>query len=752
MSLTADKIYELVPAIYRIRDAEQGEPLKDLIDVLAREAGIVEGDITRLYNNWFIETCDEWVIPYIGDLLSVRGLNTIDTVPDFSLRAYVANTLRYRRRKGTVPILEQLALDTTGWRARVVEFFHLLATTQNLNHLRPQNIVPTNLREMDNLELLNSAFDSAAHTVDVRHINGTNGWYNLTNIGLFLWRLQSYRMAKSTARKITPGSKGFTFSPLGNDITLFNLPKTETEITHLAEEQNVPGLLRRLPLYKELENLRQGIVDGQSEDALIQQGIWFGLNPVLKVLLNGNEIPQTELLICNLEEWKKPPNQKPYENSIGVMVNMPISAAIDPFLGRITFPTGTSVQKVQVFYNYGFSGDVGGGPYDRHDSVEQCYNPEERPVTWQIGITKDTNILAEAQQPELLVETLQEAIAAWNTHISANPGTFGVITILDNDTYKENLTSQFIIEMPVGSKLAITAADWPQVDVPDQPGVKQRITGQFVPADLRPHILGNISVKGTAADSVPNPGDLVLDGLLVEGKLTVLNGNLNSLLIANSTLVPAKGGLNVNSKNDQLKIAVEYSITGNITLGSPITELQIKNSTVDGDGGDAINTPMSKVLIEKSTIIGKTESVALEAGNSIFTDLVQVARSQVGCVRFSFVPSGSKTPRRYRCQPELALKTRTKELNLESPADLSADEVALIINVLKPAFTSLIFGHHAWCQLSRSCPEDIKKGAEDGSEMGVWNHLKQPQREANLHVALEEYMNLGLEAGLIFVT
>jgi hypothetical protein len=752
MSLTADKIYELIPATYRIRDVEQGEPLKALIEVLAREAGIVEEDIARLYNNWFIETSDEWVIPYIGDLRGVRGLNQIETVPDFSLRAYVANTLRYRRRKGTAPILEQLALDTTRWPSRVVEFFHLLGTTQNLNHLRPQNIVPTNLREMDKLELLNSAFDSTAHTVDVRHINGTNGWYNITNIGLFLWRLQSYRMAKSTARKVTPEPKGFTFSPLGNDINLFNPPQTETEITHLAEEQNVPGLLRRLPLYKELENLRQGIVDGLPEDALIQRGIWFGSNPVLKVLLNGNEIPQTKLLVCNLEEWTSPPNQKAYKNPNGIMVDMPIAAAVDPVLGRITFPTGTAIQKVQVFYNYGFSGDVGGGSYDRQNSTDQWYDPKERPVAWQIGVTKDADILAEAQQPELLVETLQEAIAAWNIHISANPGTFGMITILDNDTYKENLTSQFVIEMPVGSKLAIAAADWPQVDVRNQPGVKQRITGQFVPTDLRPHILGNISVKGTAVDSAPNPGDLVLDGLLVEGKFTVLTGNLNSLLIANSTLVPSKGGLNVNSKNDQLKLAFDYSITGNITLGSPITELQIRNSIVDGNGGDAINAPMSKTLVEKSTIIGKTESNVLEAGNSIFTDLLSVARSQVGCVRFSFVPSGSKTPRRYRCQPELALRTRAEELKLASPADLSADEAALIINVLKPAFTSLIFGHHAWCQLSHSCPEEIKKGAEDGSEMGVFYHLKQPQREANLQVALEEYLNLGLKAGLIFVT
>src|SRR5690606_34166074 len=247
MRLTGEEIYELIPSIYRIRDHEQGEPLKALIEIIAREAGIVEEDLSRLYNNWFIETSDEWVIPYIGDLLRVRGLHEIETVPDFSMRAYVANTLRYRRRKGTASVLEQLALDTTGWRARVVEFFHLLGTTQNLNHLRMQNIVPPSLREMNQLELLNKAFDSISHTIDVRHVNGINGWYNIMNIGLFLWRLQSYKMIKSTATRITPNLEKYTFCPLGKDIQLFNPPQSETEITNLADEQNVPGYLRRLP-------------------------------------------------------------------------------------------------------------------------------------------------------------------------------------------------------------------------------------------------------------------------------------------------------------------------------------------------------------------------------------------------------------------------------------------------------------------------------------------------------------------------
>ena len=33
--LTAEHLYELLPAVHRLRDAERGEPLKALIDILA---------------------------------------------------------------------------------------------------------------------------------------------------------------------------------------------------------------------------------------------------------------------------------------------------------------------------------------------------------------------------------------------------------------------------------------------------------------------------------------------------------------------------------------------------------------------------------------------------------------------------------------------------------------------------------------------------------------------------------------------
>ena len=138
----ADHLYRLLPAVYRQRDAEQGYPLRDLVEILAGQATVLERDIFQLYENWFVETCEAWVVPYIGDLIGVRG-----TTAPLSRRAEVANTLGYRRAKGTAAVLERLARDVTGWPARVVEYFERLETTQYANHVRPAQPAHASLRD-----------------------------------------------------------------------------------------------------------------------------------------------------------------------------------------------------------------------------------------------------------------------------------------------------------------------------------------------------------------------------------------------------------------------------------------------------------------------------------------------------------------------------------------------------------------------------------------------------------------------------
>ncbi len=70
-------LYERIPAIYRIKDAEQNPPdqLKNYLGLVEEVFGSIHKNIEALYHDLFIETCDDWVIPYIGDLLGVSHLD-----------------------------------------------------------------------------------------------------------------------------------------------------------------------------------------------------------------------------------------------------------------------------------------------------------------------------------------------------------------------------------------------------------------------------------------------------------------------------------------------------------------------------------------------------------------------------------------------------------------------------------------------------------------------------------------------------
>ncbi len=755
---TTERLYNLLPSIHRVRDVSQGEVLRALLGVIEHELEALETDIDDLYADWFIETCAEWVVPYIGDLLGVRGLHA-GSADTFSLRAYVANTLAYRRRKGTATMLEQLARDVTGWDAHVVEFFELLGTTQHLNHLRPHNLRTPDLRAAAALELVDTAFDTAAHTADVRHITNTahisdtadierqgqllQGRHNIPNIGIYLWRIQAYAVTRSNPRQ--QGAGFYSFDPLGIDQPLFNQPRTETRITQLAEEINVTDRLRRRPLYAELESLRQSLVDGSSPKIRY----FDPKQPVLRLFLDGSPDPVAaeRILICDLSDWRNPPSSKDYISPDGSIVSLSIDAAIDPALGRLAFPAGETHDPVHVSYAYGSSADVGAGPYNRSQFVADSLKGG---VDWQAGVSQEV-----ASLPGQIFATLGEAVQEWNAQ---PPGTVGLITVMDSRSYTENLTGASAIQIPEGSQLVIAAADWPQVLDPDSL-VLVRQTGMFSADRLRPHLDGSLSVRGTAPASSANPGGLLLDGLLIEGPLTVLAGTLGGLQISHCSLVPAEGGLAVNpsvnpdQQNAQLAITLERTICGPLSLPGSVPDLTLVDSIIDPAGGAAaINAPGAEADFRHCTVLGALNLRSLDASSSIFTGLVIAERRQVGCVRYSFSPDGSQTPRRFRCQPDLALEARAGALGLDSAADLPPDERTLVINRVKPEFTSERFGEPEYAQLILSCAREIAAGADNGAEMGAFYHLMKPQRETNLQESLTEYLRFGLEAGIFFVT
>lgn len=739
-------LYDLLPAYYRTVDDDQGLPLRAFIEILAREGGIVEDHITQLYENWFIETCEEWVVPYIGDLLGVRNIHEIAGAA-FSRRAYVANTLAYRRRKGTLSVIEQLAFDVTGWPSKAVEFFQLLAATQNVNHIRLHCTATPDLREMNQLDLINTAFDKQSHTIEVGRISVGLGKYNIHNIGIFLWRLESYPLKLVDAKKVGPQAgipdDAYTFSPLGLDTHLFNNPQTEDDIVHLAEEINVPGLLRRRVLHDELEGARKAIA---TPDYLYFEPI----SPVFQLFLQttGNlptPIAIEEIAICNLADWRIPPVSKTYQvyvPGIGYQsVIKPIAAAVDPVLGRIVLSNPAGSAQLLTNYSYGFSGDIGGGYYDRKFSLKEL---EGSAFDWQVGVSKDKTSI----QVETIYQTLQEAINGWNA-LGSTVRT-GLITIMDNRSYHETagLTP---LEIAEGQQLYIIAADWAPEDVA---GVSTRVNGTFNPEHLRPHIHRDIEVIGTAPPNSSSGGSVFINGLLLEGKITILNGNLKTCSIEHCTLVPANGGLVATPQSNLLEVLLKSSICGPVEVQSVDAMASLETSIIDYQQGIAVLVPEGQLGVQNCTIFGTVEARALDASNSIFNDRLDIARRQTGCVRFSYVPFHSVTPRRYRCQPNLEIQEQIKAKKELGPLSL-AEETAIenkVISWLIPLFNSKVYGHHAYAQLANATPEAITTGADNAAEMGVFNYLQQPQRLANLHIVLEEYLRLGLEAGVIFVT
>ena len=73
MSVTAERLIRLLPAVYGIRDGDDG-PLRDLLGVVADQLVVLEDNLEQLYDDQFVETCAPWVLPYIGDLLGITGL------------------------------------------------------------------------------------------------------------------------------------------------------------------------------------------------------------------------------------------------------------------------------------------------------------------------------------------------------------------------------------------------------------------------------------------------------------------------------------------------------------------------------------------------------------------------------------------------------------------------------------------------------------------------------------------------------
>ncbi|HKF57234.1 MAG TPA: hypothetical protein VKJ45_17370 [Blastocatellia bacterium] len=744
MSFDLERLYSLLPAIHRIRDVEvaaqagglltaseqselaglrvappplsaqdakrlhdlearaAGGPLKALLSIIAEQVAVLEANLEQLYDDQFIETCAEWVVPYIGDLVGARGLQVFPSAT-FSQRSQVANTIAYRRRKGTAAVIEQLARDVTDWDASVVDYFKQLATTQYTKHLRPQNLAIADLRNQDSLDSIGSPFDSVARTGEVRRIQSGRGQYNIRNVGVFLYRLGAFQLNSAAYRL---DARRYLFSPIGKDTALFNNAARISQITTLSGRTGVTLPIGRRLLDESLDTYYGKDKDGQLKSMLIN--------------VNGNDVvgagagpgptsppgPQLADLIqvCDLSDVKDSGG-----NVTGWAHKPASKIAIDPVLGRIAFPENSPAPvTVHTSYHCGFSAEMGGGNYERVSTFSAGLKP-------LIRVPKDR-------------ATISAALAALAS-------TGGVVEIDSDETFVETPA----ITVPASKTIELRGAD-----------------------GRRPVLAPSGAIQVIGGDE----SAAIINGLLINGgSITVplkaagnQDNKLHTVTLVHCTLVPGPtlavgaaparpGGPRMVVEAAGCTLQIRDSIIGPLRAAA-LSAINLQNSIVDATdetemaiGGPSGPDAGAPLTISNTTIIGKVHTVTMQlASNSIFLSSLSkldalpgpviADRLQQGCVRFSYIPPGSVVPRPHQCQPR----------NLDDAGRV------------RPIFTSLKYGDAGYCQLSGRSAIEITQGGDDGAEMGAFHDLFEPQRESNIRARLDEFLRFGLEAGIFYAS
>ena len=242
----ARRLYALLPENYRAYDAEEDAPapLEALLTVIGEQVSNIRLDLDSLWDDFFIETCDDWVVPYLASLVGTQLLPRAD---ERSIRLDVRNTVAWRRRKGTPAVLREVAAAMSGWPTdRIAEFFASLGWSQNVNHLRLGHPLTVDVRDPYRLDQLGHAIDPFAHAADFRKGSaldgarvvpgslgigvgawGTPGRYQIKQLGAFVHRLQTFRLTGVDPAAADPGlpasaqASCFTFDPLHREAPLF---------------------------------------------------------------------------------------------------------------------------------------------------------------------------------------------------------------------------------------------------------------------------------------------------------------------------------------------------------------------------------------------------------------------------------------------------------------------------------------------------------------------------------------------------
>jgi hypothetical protein len=728
-----DGLYSLLPELYRTRDAALGYPLRSFLGAVQQQVSLLAADIDQQYLNWFIETCDDRLVPYFAQLVGVdfspvaqASESSFAAVTDTARqRRQVADAVGERRRKGSFSMLEQLTYDTTGWLARMVELTTTALTSRSARFPRAAQNPTADTGDGELMDVLGTPFSELAALTDVRRIGSrrTPGVNAPGAVVAWVWRLRADQVVRAPA-SVGPNGGTYRFDQFGHDIALCVDPVFRAAGQPPVEDLDVATPIRRGAFGRR-------IVD------------YYGPGRSICVFRGGHPIPREHVEVADLERFR-------HQLGRG-------KVAIDPERGRLAFdPRETPEETVEVSYSRLSIGAVGGGSYERPSAPVP--DGAER---YQVG----------RGAPH---QRVGAAFRQWVRDREAGKvGAAAVIEIVDDGVYEETLE----LELEPGETLLVCAA----------PGCRPVLmaTGRNPARHARVLIRSRGPRKAAHEDSAststgtdPVPGEpphpsVTLDGLWIGGGPVELEGELDTVTLRHCTL--PRTSIRSEERAEQrpsvlvrampCTISVQSSVLGRTEVRSseqghdPVGFSVIDSvlSGTDGHGNVLVgDNSRAYVVLDmcRTTVLGGAHVAQIDlVEDSIFTEPLVCEKRQRGTVRFSSLPLESRTPRRVGCQPDgiratLEEAVRRGSLPRSDLARVLRREIARV----EPRFDATEFGAPAFARLAAGTANEITRGATDEGELGAYHDLWESQLAADLESRLAEFAPVGTEISIRFAT
>jgi hypothetical protein len=587
----AERLWQLLPRHYRSSDPlsspEGRGPLRELVDRIGAAIADQRRSIDVLGRLASVETADDWAIAYLADLLSTRLVSSMDARAQ---RLDVARTIAYRRRAGTMALIELLGFDVSGHDVKATEFFRRLLRSRHRFDpgfaesravLAAERLIgrasgtpaggTADLR--DDWAAAESAgpFDEFSHTADFRRPGQSRGHHAVPRVGVYVYWLYAWSIAGATPVVRAGCPDEFTFDPTGRDVQLYG-------------------------------------AGGRSRQTLAES--WTSPHPWELPLAIGKRL------------WRKDSMQL-YPGSLAVLLAgggtpapAPLpSLRIDPEAGRFRFPAGAPAGEVLSLYHHALAGPV--GAMGQPDTLPPL---ENEPAT-QVVVSGGAWGAA-----------LASPVAAAGRTILFDdsrtlPGPAGPVAVVAGATLVLRARSErrpVVRWTATASTLRFTGGD---------AGSSLILRGLYLQgAEIElAGVFGKVVFQQCTLDpgSLDNTGAIAtaIDGVALGPMRIRVTGRIDELVIERSILGPI-----VTTGNGFVE---QLSLSDSI-----VQAIRPNAAAIDLNGGDA--------GLARTTVMGPAQFHRLNASDCIFDERVKVTDVQDGCIRFCTYANGSRLHAPYR--------------------------------------------------------------------------------------------------------